>query len=263
MSDILNKILQTKLSEIEVSSKNTSEEMLAEKISTAPKCRNFYQALKNKLDNNESAIIAEVKKGSPSKGIICEEFNPETTAISYEKAGAACLSVLTDEDYFYGHDDYLKIAKKATSLPILRKDFIISTWQIYDSRNLGADCILLIVAALEDPKLYELTVLAQNLGMEVLMEVHNQDELKRALKTPARIIGINNRNLRTFVTSLENSITLSPQIPKDRIVVSESGIHSAEDIQLLKKNGINTFLIGEAFMKRKDPGGALKRMLMC
>jgi indole-3-glycerol phosphate synthase len=263
MSDILNKILQTKLVEVEAGIKLTSEKELTEKASQAPICRDFYQALKNKLDNSDNAVIAEVKKGSPSKGIICEDFNPEATAISYEKAGAACLSVLTDQDYFYGHDDYLKLAKQATSLPILRKDFIVSSWQVYHSRVLGADCVLLIVAALSDPQLYELTVLAQDLGMEVLMEVHNEEELKRALNTPARIIGINNRNLRTFVTSLDNSIDLCKQIPKDRIVVSESGIHSSDDISLLNENGINTFLIGEAFMKRKDPGQALRRMLMC
>jgi indole-3-glycerol phosphate synthase len=262
MSDILTKILNTKLEEI----KKGREEICLDELQTCtldlPKCRDFYQALKNKIDNNETAVIAEVKKASPSKGLIAKNFNPITAALSYEKAGAACLSVLTDEEYFQGHSDYMQQARAAVNIPVLRKDFIIDQWQVYQSRHLGADCILLIVAALADPQLYELTVLAQSLGMEVLMEVHDQTELERALNTPARLIGINNRNLRTFVTDLETSVVLSKGIPADRIVISESGIHSTENIKMLQKQGINTFLIGEAFMRKDNPGAQLSRFLM-
>ena len=263
MSDILTKILNTKLEEIKVGSEETCLDELQSCIRDLPKCRDFYQAIKNKIDNNETAVIAEVKKASPSKGLIAKNFNPITAAQSYEKAGAACLSVLTDVDYFQGHSDYMQQARSAVNIPVLRKDFIIDEWQVYESRKLGADCILLIVAALADPQLYELTVLAQSLGMEVLMEVHDQAELDRALNTPARLIGINNRNLRTFVTDLDTSVILSKGIPDDRIVISESGIHSAENIKDLQKYGINTFLIGEAFMRKDDPGAELNRFLMC
>jgi indole-3-glycerol phosphate synthase len=263
MSDILTKILNTKLEEIKKGSEKTCLVELQTCTKDLPKCRDFYQAIKNKIDNNETAVIAEVKKASPSKGLIAKNFNPITAAQSYEKAGAACLSVLTDVDYFQGHSDYMQQARAAVNIPVLRKDFIIDEWQVYESRKLGADCILLIVAALADPQLYELTVLAQTLGMDVLMEVHDQAELQRALNTPAKLIGINNRNLRTFVTDLETSVILSKGIPADRIVISESGIHSAENIQMLQSHGINTFLIGEAFMRKDNPGAELNRFLMC
>ncbi len=263
MSDILTKILNTKLEEINAGQQQNSVESLKTMAAGLPDCRDFYQAIHNKISHNETAVIAEVKKASPSKGLICQNFDPEMAAQSYEKAGAACLSVLTDQQYFQGHNDYLQQARSAVRLPVLRKDFIIDPWQVYESRVLGADCILLIVAALADPQLYELTALAQNLGMEVLMEVHDDVELQRALNTPARLIGINNRNLRTFVTDLQTSVNLCQHIPAERIVISESGIHSVDDINMLKKHHINTFLIGEAFMRRKDPGEALSRMLMC
>ncbi len=263
MSDILTKILNTKLEEIQSGNDVMSLDELIQLTKNLPNCRDFYQAIKDKIDNNIPAIIAEVKKASPSKGIIAENFNPEYAAISYERAGAACLSVLTDEQYFQGHNEYLKQARSAVSIPVLRKDFIIDAWQVYQSRLLGADCILLIVAALADPQLYELTLLAKELGMEVLMEVHDETELIRALNTPARLIGINNRNLKTFVTNLDTSAVLSQRIPDDRIVISESGIHSIENIQMLQKQGINTFLIGEAFMRKDDPGAELSRFLMC
>lgn len=263
MSDILTKILNTKLEEIKLGSEQRSLDELVVSTQNLPKCRDFYQAIKNKIDDKQTAVIAEVKKASPSKGLIAENFNPITAAQSYEKAGAACLSVLTDEEYFQGHSDYMQQARAAVDIPVLRKDFIIDEWQVYESRKLGADCILLIVAALADPQLYELTVLAQSLGMEVLMEIHDQEELERALNTPARLIGINNRNLRTFVTDLDTSVVLSKGIPTDRIVISESGIHSAEDINMLQAQGINTFLIGEAFMRKDDPGAQLSRFLMC
>jgi indole-3-glycerol phosphate synthase len=262
MTDILTKILQTKVEEIKVASLKQSLKQLSQQIDGLPNCRGFYQAITEKLNNQQAAVIAEVKKASPSKGLISENFNPVTAAQSYQQAGAACLSVLTDEQYFQGHNDYLQQARAVVDIPVLRKDFIIDAWQVYQSRILGADCILLIVAALGDPQLYELTVLAQELGMDVLMEVHDEAELSRALNTPARLIGINNRNLRTFVTDLDTSVVLSQRIPADRIVISESGIHSANDINMLSNHGINTFLIGEAFMRKDNPGTALAHMLM-
>jgi len=263
MSSILTKILDTKKQEIKKGNKQMDIADFLKLIKEMPKCRGFYQAIKSKLETKQTTIIAEIKKASPSKGLISKNFNPETTAVSYEKAGAACLSVLTDVEYFQGHNDYLKQAKQAVKIPVLRKDFIIDAWQVYQSRVLGADCILLIVAALGDPQLYELTILAQSLGMDVLMEVHDHDELHRALNTPAKLIGINNRNLKTFVTSLETSVDVAKEVPNDRIVISESGIHSIQDITMLQNNGINTFLIGEAFMRKDNPGAELNRFLMC
>ncbi|MFK8011823.1 MAG: indole-3-glycerol phosphate synthase TrpC [Marinicellaceae bacterium] len=261
MSDILSKILETKKQEIIAGSKISDLSQLKKIITGLPKCRGFYQAIKTNIDSEITSVIAEIKKASPSKGIICNDFSPQKAAISYEEHGATCLSVLTDMNYFQGHNDYLLEAKESVSIPVLRKDFIIDPWQVYESRVLGADCILLIVAALADPQLYELTVLAQKLGMDVLMEVHDHNELVRALNTPAKLIGINNRNLKTFVTSLETSVEVAREIPVDRIVISESGIHNIADIEMLKNNGINTFLIGEAFMRKDNPGAELKRML--
>jgi len=260
MTDILTKIINTKILEITEGQKKNTISDFEEMIASQQPCRGFYNAINEKLSCNEPAVIAEVKKASPSKGLISKNFNPVTAAQSYQDGGATCLSVLTDEEYFQGHADYLKQARDAVSIPVLRKDFIIDEWQVYESRAMGADCILLIVAALADPQLFELTVLAKELGMDVLMEVHDDRELQRALSTPARLIGINNRNLRTFVTDLETSIHLGKQIPQDRIIISESGIHSSQDISMLRENGINTFLIGEAFMRRENPGAEMKRM---
>ncbi len=263
MSDILTKILQTKAQEVEAACQAVSISDLSQSIKTMPACRGFYRAIKTKIAANTPAVIAEIKKASPSKGVICEQFIPPVAARSYEKGGAACLSVLTDEVYFQGHNDFLQQARDAVSLPVLRKDFIIDAWQVYQSRTLGADCILLIVAALADPKLYELTVLAHDLGMDVLVEVHNHDELLRALNTPARLIGINNRNLKTFKTSLQTSVNLAKEVPADRIVISESGIHSSQQVKTLQENNIQAFLVGEAFMRKSDPGAELFRMFMC
>lgn len=263
MSNILTKILNTKVEEVKKGSQRQTVEEFSQKIEKLSACRGFYQSIKSKLSQNTPAVIAEVKKASPSKGLICENFDPVLAAQSYEKAGAACLSVLTDTDYFQGHDSYLQQARDAVVIPVLRKDFIIDAWQVYQSRVLGADCILLIVAALADPQLYELTLLAQDLGMDVLMEVHNDEELARALNTPARLIGINNRNLKTFVTSLDTSVELSKKIPKDRIVISESGIHSKKHVKMLQESNINAFLVGEAFMRKDNPGVELNRMFMC
>ncbi len=263
MSDILTKILNTKVKEVQDGCQQQSLKELTQCVQDMPKCRGFYQAIKNKLEIGQPAVIAEIKKASPSKGLICENFDAVTAAQSYEKAEAACLSVLTDRDYFQGSNKYLQQARAAVSIPVLRKDFIIDAWQVYQSRALGADCVLLIVAALADPQLYELTLLAKELGMDVLMEVHNHDELVRALKTPARLIGINNRNLKTFVTSLETSVDLAKEIPIDRIVISESGIHSTAHVKMLQQNNINAFLVGEAFMRKDNPGAELHRMFMC
>ena len=204
-------------------------------------------------------MIAEIKKASPSKGIIRQNFDPVLIAQSYEKGGAACLSVLTDRDYFQGHPDFIKQVKSSTKLPVLRKDFIIDPYQIYESRALGADCILLIVAALDLEKMKELEIIANDLGMAVLVESHNQLELDAALELNTPLIGINNRDLKTFEVSLKTSIDLVKSI-KDRIPITESGIFNHEDIKLMNENHINTFLVGEAFMRQDEPGEALKEL---
>ncbi|MCF6300042.1 MAG: indole-3-glycerol phosphate synthase TrpC [Proteobacteria bacterium] len=261
MSNILDKIIQTKIEEIELASSVSSIDDFRHIIEKMTPCRNFYQAIKDRLDKKLPAVIAEIKKASPSKGIIRDNFDPKQIAISYEKGGACCLSVLTDTQYFQGHNDYLKLVKDAVSLPVLRKDFIINPWQLYESRALGADCILLIVAALDDPRLHQLSTLAKQLGLEILTEVHDEDELQRALTTPARLIGINNRNLKTFSTSLETSLQLSKMIPQDKIVISESGIRNSDDLQILNDNGIHTYLIGETLMKHQHPGKQLQTLI--
>lgn len=260
-ANILDRIMATKMAEVAEGKKTFPQNELAAKIKDMPACRGFIASIENKLNNKQAAVIAEVKKASPSKGVIREHFVPSELAQSYEKGGAACLSVLTDREYFQGHDDYLLQARAAVSLPVLRKDFMADPWHIYHSRALGADCILLIVAALADPMLYELTELSHDLGLDVLMEVHDEVEMERALKTPARLIGINNRNLKTFETSLNTSERLAKMVDDNRIVVSESGIHHSADIQYLQNNDINTFLIGESFMRHDDPGAQLQKLL--
>jgi indole-3-glycerol phosphate synthase len=202
-------------------------------------------------------VIAEVKKASPSAGIIRADFRPSDIASSYQQGGAACLSVLTDVDYFKGSDDYLRQARDACDLPVLRKDFMVDPWQIQESRMLGADCILLIVAALDRALLLELDLLAAELGLDVLVEVHDENELEAALATTARLIGVNNRDLHTFTTDLATSERLRPLVPADRLMVTESGIHTSQDVARMHAAGIHTFLVGEAFMRRPDPGQAL------
>ncbi|HAI97372.1 MAG TPA: indole-3-glycerol phosphate synthase TrpC, partial [Methylococcaceae bacterium] len=206
-------------------------------------------------------VIAEVKKASPSKGLLREHFNPAEIALSYEIGGAACLSVLTDKDFFQGAEAYLKEARAACGLPVIRKDFIVDRYQVYEARAIGADCILLIVAALDDATLADLYQLAGELGMDVLVEVHDAEELQRALRLNLDLVGINNRNLRTFETSLTTTVDLLKSIPDDIIVVSESGLHKPEDITMLKEHQVHTFLIGEAFMRCDDPGKALKNLM--
>ena len=257
MSDILKKILATKVEEVTNRAASVSLSSLKQKCESSNSVRGFISSIENKIANQQPAVISEIKKASPSKGIIRKDFNPSDIAISYALHGAACLSVLTDEKYFQGHDSYLGQAREACNLPVIRKDFIIDPYQVYEARTIGADAILLIVAALGDSVLFELCELAQGLGMDVLVEVHNAEELDRALQLPCRLLGINNRNLRTFETSLNTTLDLLGDIPEDRIVVTESGIHSAEDVSLMRNNNVNTFLVGEAFMRADNPGEKL------
>ena len=259
-SDILKKILQRKVAEVIERSATLSLRDLMALAQAAPAPRGFVAAIEKKLAQGNAAVIAEIKKASPSKGLLREDFRPAEIAASYEKGGAVCLSVLTDADFFQGHEEYLKQACAACTLPVIRKDFIIDPYQVYEARAIGADAILLIVAALGDAMLLELSELADHLGMDVLVEVHDAHELARALKLPLKLIGINNRNLRTFETRLTTTTELLQQIPRDRIVVTESGIHSAADVQFMRAHEINAFLVGEAFMRAPEPGEALKSL---
>jgi len=258
--DILNTILQRKSEEIAERSENVSMQEMIKRAQVADPVRGFIAAIEKRIANEQSAVIAEIKKASPSKGILRENFDPAAIARSYEQHGAACLSVLTDRDFFQGGEDYLQQARKACSLPVIRKDFIIDPYQVFEARAINADCILLIVAALDDGSLQALLDQAHELQMDVLMEVHDDAELERALETGARLIGINNRNLRTFETSLSTTIDMLDKIPADRIVVTESGIHTVQDVQLMREHDVNTFLVGEAFMKADEPGEKLAEL---
>lgn len=252
--DILKQILQKKVEEIQ----EQAEKVPLKKLATNEiPPRGFVKSLQAK----KPAVIAEIKKASPSKGILRADFDPVAIAKSYEQHGAACLSVLTDKHFFQGADEYLQQVHNACKLPILRKDFVIDAYQVYQARTIGADCILLIVAALGDAQLNDLAGLATHLGMDVLIEVHDEEELERGLALKLPLIGINNRNLRTFNTDLNTTISLLKQIPEQYIVVSESGIHTPADIALLRQANVNTFLVGEAFMKAPDPGVALVNLL--
>ena len=214
----------------------------------------------DKLDAGLPAVLAEAKKASPSKGVLREDFRPAEIAASYARSGAACLSVLTDRDFFQGSDAFLQEARAACDLPILRKDFIIDPYQVYEARAIGADCILLISACLKDEELDVLSGLAEDLGLDVLVEVHDGDELQRALAVPTRLIGINNRDLRSFQVDLETTIGLLDAIPEDRIPITESGIHTREDVALMREQGVHAFLVGEAFMRARDPGAMLAQL---
>ncbi len=258
--DILKRILQRKAEEIEERSAQVSLGALNSRIEQAPAIRGFAGALQSRIAAGQAGVIAEIKRASPSKGVIREDFKPAEIAVSYERGGAACLSVLTDIDFFQGGDEYLQQARAACELPVIRKDFIIDAYQVYEARALGADCILLIVAALDDAQLAELTGLAHQLKMDVLVEVHDAEELERALPLGTRLVGINNRDLRTFDTTLQTTLNLLDSIPEDRIVVTESGIHAREDVALMRVNGVNAFLVGEAFMRADDPGEKLKEL---
>jgi len=254
---ILKKILDRKVEEVSERSSKTSLEDLKQQIDSAPKTRGFVKSIQSKLDSQHPAVIAEIKKASPSKGVIREDFYPEAIARSYEKGGAACLSVLTDIDFFQGADEYLQQARNATRLPVLRKDFTIDPYQIYEARVLGADCILLIVAALSAQQLADLHGTAMDCGLDVLIEVHDAEELETALQIDNPLIGINNRNLHTFETSLDTTFDLLERIPEKRIVVTESGIHTVDHVKAMRGHDVNCFLVGEAFMRAEDPGTEL------
>lgn len=260
MSDILNKILATKAEEIAAAqAKLPLAEVQALAAQQAP-ARDFVGAIRSKIAAGKAAVIAEIKKASPSKGVIREDFKPAEIAASYEQGGAACLSVLTDEQYFQGSADYLKQARAACNLPVLRKDFMIDAYQVYEARAMGADCILLIAAALTLAQMQQLENVAHSLGMAVLVEVHNGEELAQAIQLTTPLLGINNRNLRTFEVTLDTTLGLLDKISADKIVVTESGIFTADDVKLMRDNAVHTFLVGEAFMRQENPGAELAKV---
>ena len=257
MSTILDTILARKREEVAARRERTSLFELKARAASAPPLRGFADAVAAKIAAGQAAVIAEVKKASPSKGVIRADFDPAAIARSYAAGGAACLSVLTDVDFFQGADEYLVAARDACALPVLRKDFIVDAYQLYEARVLGADCVLLIAAALDDAQLSEYAFIADELGMDVLVEVHDLDELERALPIPARLLGINNRTLRTVEVSLQNTLDLKAMVPADRVLVTESGILAPPDVALMRDAGVHAFLVGEAFMRQPDPGVAL------
>ncbi|MFV1998446.1 MAG: indole-3-glycerol phosphate synthase TrpC [Acidiferrobacterales bacterium] len=258
--DILKRILARKAEEVAARKKTVPLQELVQIVSSSSVPRGFVSALRAKITEGKPAVIAEIKKASPSKGVLRHDFDPAEIARSYEQHGATCLSVLTDIDYFQGADEHLVAARKACSLPVLRKDFVIDPYQVYEARTLGADCILLIVAALSDTRLAELSELANTLDMDFLVEVHDKPELDRALALSSPMIGINNRNLHTFETRLQTTLELLEFITDDRLVVTESGIHQSADVKLMQDHKVNTFLVGEAFMRADDPGQALNAL---
>lgn len=261
MSDtptVLRKIIARKWEEIAERKALVSLEQLKAKSGLQPPARGFVNAIENKIAQGKAGVIAEIKKASPSKGVIREHFVPAELARSYEQGGAACLSILTDVDFFQGADEYLQQARAAVSLPVIRKDFLVDEYQIYEARAMGADCVLLIVSALSAEKLTELNTLAQSIGLDVLVEVHDEAELDIALELPNKLIGINNRNLHTFDVTLETTYKLLDKIGSDRIVVTESGILAPADVQAMRSKNVNAFLVGEAFMRADEPGEALE-----
>lgn len=261
--DILKKIVARKEQEIAERRAETPLAKLRERAPKADPCRGFADALQRRISQQLPGVIAEIKKASPSKGVIRAQFHPAEIAASYEKGGASCLSVLTDIDFFQGADVYLQQARAACSLPVIRKDFIVDPYQVYEARCLGADCILLIAACLDDDRLASLNELAHELGMDVLIEVHDGEELQRSLPLGNRLVGINNRNLRTFEVSLQTTLELLSQIPDGRLVITESGILKVDDVALMQQHNVHGFLVGEAFMRAEDPGSELKRLFHC
>ncbi|MGR6499313.1 indole-3-glycerol phosphate synthase TrpC [Pseudomonas fulva] len=258
---VLEKIIARKFEEVAERSARVSLGELEQLAKAAGAPRGFANAMLRQAERKQPAVIAEIKKASPSKGVIREHFVPADIAVSYEKGGATCLSVLTDVDYFQGADDYLQQARAAVSLPVIRKDFMVDPYQIVEARALGADCVLLIVSALDDVKMAELAATAKSVGLDVLVEVHDGDELERALKTlDTPLVGVNNRNLHTFEVSLEATLDLLPRIPADRLAITESGILNQADVQLMKINRVYSFLVGEAFMRAENPGIELQRL---
>jgi len=256
--DILKKIVSRKHEEIDEGIKRVPLERMIELASNADQTRGFYNALQSKVKQKQSGIIAEIKKASPSKGVLRENFDPVEIAKSYESGGASCLSILTDRDFFQGDPLFLIKARAAVSIPVIRKDFIVDPYQVYESRAMGADCILLIVSCLKDSELKSLSQLASSLGMDTLVEVHDSDELHRALKLELPMLGINNRNLRNFEVSLQTTIDLLSDIGDDKLVITESGITSKMDVELMHNHNVFGFLIGEAFMRDSNPGQKLK-----
>ncbi len=260
MSDILNRIVATKAIEVADAKRLRSRSEIDAAACAAGPVRDFERALRERIGAGDAAVIAEIKKASPSRGVLRADFDPPAIARSYEAGGATCLSVLTDRDYFQGAPDYLCAARAACALPVLRKDFIVDDYQIAEARALGADAVLLIVAALDDARLHELADAAREFGVAVLAEVHNAAELERALELDARLIGINNRDLRTFDVSLTTTLDLLPRIPPERVVVTESGILERRNVAAMRERGVNAFLVGEAFMRAIDPGAALRAL---
>ncbi|MCB1761543.1 MAG: indole-3-glycerol phosphate synthase TrpC [Gammaproteobacteria bacterium] len=258
--DILQKIILRKREEIRERSAEIPLESLLKLAGNGDSPRGFAQAIADRTERGLAAVVAEIKKSSPSKGVIRPQFDPVQIASSYERGGATCLSVLTDCDFFHGSDDYLRQARSACRLPVLRKDFIIDPYQVYEARAIGADCVLLILACLDDGNLKQLHELARELGMDVLLEVHDAAELQRALELDNRLIGINNRDLRSFEVNLETTLGLLREIPANRIVVTESGIHTPADVARMRTGGVNAFLVGEAFMRAEEPGEKLSEL---
>jgi indole-3-glycerol phosphate synthase len=261
MTDILSQILRDKAREVIDRAEQVSLYELSRQVEHLPPARGFAAAIQDKINTGKLAVIAEIKKASPSKGVMREDFEPADIARSYAANGATCLSVLTDEKYFKGHTEFLKAARAACQIPVLRKDFVIDPYQVYEAREMGADAILLIAAALGDPMMIDLEQVALALGLDVLVEVHNEQELERALLLQTPLLGINNRNLKTFETTLETTLSMLSKIPDDKIVVSESGIHTPNDIKLLRSKKVNAFLIGEALMREENPGSALSALI--
>jgi len=260
VADILQRILAVKAQEVEAARREVPAEEMRARALAAPPPRDFLGALQRRVRAKQPAVIAEIKKASPSKGLLREHFDPAAIARSYERHGAACLSVLTDRQFFQGAPEYLQAARAACALPVLRKDFIIDPYQVDEARAMGADCILLIVVALEDAQMRALERRAHELGMAVLVEVHDAEELERALALETPLLGINNRNLRTFDTRLETTLNLLPRIPAGRLVVTESGIATREDVERMRDHEVHAFLVGEAFMRADDPGAALQTL---
>jgi indole-3-glycerol phosphate synthase len=260
VSDILARILSSKAKEVAAARLRQPLERLAEQARREPQPRDFVGALRAKIAAGAPAVVAEIKKASPSRGVLRPIFDPGAIAGRYEAGGATCLSVLTDSEYFHGAPEHLRAAREACSLPVLRKDFIVDPYQVAEARALGADCVLLIVAALDDARLAELEASARSFGMAVLVEVHGAQELDRALALATPLIGINNRDLRTFEVSLETTLELLPRVPAERIVIAESGILEPRDVAQLRAGGVQAFLVGEAFMRAADPGAALRAL---
>ena len=264
MSDILKKICEVKVEEVAAAKKRMSFEDMRRDAESRVLTRDFVGALKAKIAKNQAAVIAEVKKASPSKGVIREDFIPADIAQSYAegngKVSAACLSVLTDRQFFQGQPDYLKQARASCLLPVLRKDFMVDPYQIYESRAMGADAVLLIAACLDDAQMVEMENIARSLDMAVLVEVHDAEELDRALKLKTPLLGINNRNLRTFEVSLQTTLDLQKRVSADKLLVTESGILNADDVKTMRDAGVHAFLVGEAFMRADEPGDALAKL---